>query len=55
MEGPDPRRENTLGAVAAALSHTLSRLRREGYTLAICSNAIRDTMLLMLETGEKAC
>src|SRR3954464_6519552 len=29
--------------------HLLSRLRREGYTLAVCSNAIRETMTLMLE------
>ncbi|HJW92580.1 MAG TPA: HAD family hydrolase [Thermoanaerobaculia bacterium] len=29
--------------------YMLSRLRREGYTLAVCSNAIRETMTLMLE------
>lgn len=29
--------------------YMLSRLRREGYTLGVCSNAIRETVLLMLE------
>ncbi len=29
--------------------YMLSRLCREGYTLAVCSNAIRETMTLMLE------
>ena len=29
--------------------YMLSRLRREGYVLGVCSNAIRETMTLMLE------